>query len=291
MKKLIILFLLMPLWVAAQRDYTIMAVNHTELAPNVHRLFVGNVVTMVAFAGPDGLMLIDAAYEQTTKQVKDTLQRIVGQPVRYLVNTHLHADHTGGNTELGKGADIIAHHSVKTWLVSDRKQGERIPGPMPVHAIPNITFEGTLNMDFNGQQVQLRHLPNSHTAGDIIIYLSHSNVLVLGDLLFADNFPFVDVNQGGNPLNFIKSLHWVTENFPDNVVIVGGHGPVYNMAQLKTYLANLVQTIAVITEAKTAGFTAEQMKQQRILAQWESFGKFFITEDRWIDTLYPYVGL
>ncbi len=290
MKKILLFLFILPLLSIAQRDYSKMAVNHRELAPNIHRLFVGDVVTVVAFSGPDGLMLIDAAYEQTTRQLKDTIQRLIGKPVRYLVNTHLHGDHTGGNLELGKGADIIAHHTVKAWLESDRKQGERVPGPMPAHAVPGITFEGTLNMHFNSQQVEMRHMPGGHTAGDIIIYFKDSKVLVLGDLLFADNFPFVDISQGGQPLNFMKNLRWVTNNFPDDAVIVGGHGPIYNMAQLKSYLGELEATIKVVSDAKIAGLTAEQIKQQRLLIKWESFGKFFITEDRWIDTLYPFVG-
>ncbi len=289
MKKALFLLLLIPFVLSAQRDYTAMKVNHFEMAPGIHRLFVGDVVTVVAFSGPDGLMLIDAAYEQTTKQLKDTLTRLIGKPVKYLVNTHLHGDHTGGNPEMAKGADVIAHHSVKTWLSSDRKQGERVSGPMVSHAIPNITFEGSLEMKFNGEIVRMRHMPNSHTAGDIYIYFPKANVLVLGDLLFADNFPFVDVSQGGNPINFLASLHWIENNFDDKVTMVGGHGPVYTMTQFKAYRASLEASVEAVRQAKKQGLTAEQMKQQRILLKWESFGKFFITEDRWIDTLFPYV--
>lgn len=288
MKKLFLLATLIPLSLIAQRDYTVMQVSHHELAPNIHRLFVGDIVTVVAFDGPDGLMVIDAAYEQTTPQLLDTLKSISGMPVRYLVNTHLHADHTGGNIELGKGATIIAHHSVKKWLESDRKQGDRIPGPMPQHAIPNFTFEGTLNIEFNGQTVNMYHLPGGHTAGDVIVYFSRSNVLVLGDLLFADNFPFVDVSQGGNPIVYMNNLRWILEKFPEDAVVVGGHGPVYTMKQLRTWLENLEETLVVVTHAKMQGLSAEQMKEQRILSKWESYGAFFITENRWIDTLYPY---
>ncbi len=290
MNRLLLLFLLLPAITIAQRDFSIMPVNHSELAPNIHRLFVGDIVTVVAFTGPDGLMLIDAAYEQTTTQLLDTLQSITGQPVRYLVNTHLHADHTGGNIELGKGATIIAHHSVKAWLSSDRRQGDRIPGPMPPHAIPNFTFEGTLNMELNGEVVRMHHLPEGHTEGDVIVYFSGSNVLVLGDLLFADNFPFVDISQGGNPTGYLNNVRWILGNFPEDAIVVGGHGPVYSMNQLQKWLADLEETVEIISAAKSKGMSVEQMKENRILARWESFGKFFITEDRWIDTVYPYVN-
>jgi len=289
MKKLLILSILLPLAAFAQRDYTTMQISHHELAPNIHRLFVGDIVTVVAFDGPDGLMVIDAAYEQTTPQLLDTLKSISGKPIRYLINTHLHADHTGGNVELGKGATIIAHHSVKKWLESDRKQGDRIPGPMPQHAVPNFTFEGSLNIDFNGQTLNMYHLPKGHTAGDVIVYFSGSNVLVVGDLLFADNFPFVDVSQGGNPFEYLSNIRWILEKFPQDAVIIGGHGPVYTMKQLRNWLENLEETVIVVSKAKQNGLSAEQMKEQRILAKWENYGSFFITENRWIDTLYPFV--
>jgi len=289
MKKLILIILILPMLGSAQRDYSAMHVSHIELAPGIHRLFVGDIVTVVAFTGDDGLMVIDAAYEQTTSQLLDTLKRISNHPVKYLVNTHLHADHTGGNIELGKGATIIAHHSVKQWLSSDRKQGERVPGPMPQHAIPNFTFEGTLNLEFNAETLQMHHLPEGHTAGDVIIYFSKSNILVMGDLLFADNFPYVDTGQGGNPLGYINNVRWIIEHFPQDAVVVGGHGPVYNMPQLQEWLSNLEETIEIIADAKQNGLSAAQMKENRILAKWESFGKFFITEDRWIDTVYPYI--
>jgi glyoxylase-like metal-dependent hydrolase (beta-lactamase superfamily II) len=289
MKKLTLFLMLFPSLLTAQRDFTKMHVSHTELAPGVHRLFVGDIVAVLAFTGDDGLMVIDAAYEQTTPQLLDTLKSITDKPIKYLVNTHLHGDHTGGNIELGKGATIISHHSVKNWLASDRKQGDRIPGPMPQHGIPNFTFEGTFNMEFNGQVLQMYHLPEGHTAGDVIIYFSGSNVLMLGDLLFADNFPFVDISQGGNPMNYISNVKWILDNFPGDAIVVGGHGPVYDMAKLQSWVTNLEETILVIAQAKQNGLTAEQMKENRILASWESYGSFFITEDRWIDTVFPYV--
>jgi cyclase len=289
MKKIIFLLLLLPVIGFAQRDFANMHISHTELAPGIHRLFVGDIVTVVAFYGEDGLLVIDAAYEQTTSQLLDTLKRIADEPIRYLVNTHLHGDHTGGNIELGKGATIISHHSVKSWLASDRKQGDRVPGPMPRHAIPNFTFEGSFNMDFNGQTLQMYHLPGGHTAGDVIVYFSGSNVLMLGDLLFADNFPFVDVSQGGDPMNYISNLKWILGNFPVDAIVVGGHGPIYDMGKLQSWVSNLEETILVISQAKQNGLSAKQMKENRILANWESYGSFFITQDRWIDTVYPYV--
>lgn len=289
MKRTILLTALIPTLLFGQRDFSAMHVSHTKLAPDIHRLFVGDIVTVVAFTGDDGILLIDAAYEQTTPQLLDTLRNISEKPVRYLVNTHLHGDHTGGNLEFGKNADIIAHHSVKQWLESDRRQGGRAPGPYPAHAIPNITFEGNMHLEFNGELIKMYHLPQGHTAGDVIVWFSESNILVLGDLLFAEYFPFIDISQGGNPLGYMRNLHYILEQFPEDAIVVGGHGPVYTMPRLRKWLNNLEESMKVVAEYKQNGFTPEEMKDLLILATWESYGEFFITTDRWIDTVYPYV--
>ncbi len=283
------LLFLLPMVLFAQRDWSAMKVVTTELAPDVYRLFVGEGVSVVAHIGPEGVLLIDAAYEQTVPQLKEALKILTDEPIRYLVNTHIHGDHTGGNLALGQGVEIIAHHNVKKFLGTERTQGDRVIPAFPDYAQPKITFSDELNMYFNGESLQMLHLPEGHTNSDIIIYFPHKKVLVVGDLLFADNFPFVDVNNGGHPMGFLKNLEWITATYPDDVIINGGHGPVYTMKQYRDYLQTLWHTVNAVKEAKQKGLTATQMKEHRILKQWENMGKAFISEDRWIDTLFPYL--
>jgi cyclase len=275
--------------VSAQRDWSAMKVETMELAPDIYRLFVGNSVAVVAFSGPDGLLVVDAAYEQTSPQLLESLGLISDKPIRFLVNTHLHADHTGGNLALGKDAMIIAHHSVKDWLASDRRRGDDAPGPFPVNAQPALTFEGDMHLYFNEADVYLHHMPAGHTRGDIILYFDQAKVLVVGDLLFAGYFPFVDVSQGGNPMGLINNLHWILQTYPEDLTVVGGHGPAMSMQQLRDYLTQLEASVAAIATAKASGQGIDELKANRILAEWESFGTFFITEDRWIDIVYPFV--
>lgn len=116
---------------------------------------------------------------------------------------------------------IIAHHSVKDWLASDRRRGDDVPGPFPVNAQPALTFEGDMHLYFNDTDIYLRHLPEGHTRGDIILYFDQAKVLVVGDLLFAGYFPFVDVSQGGNPLGLINNLHWILQTYPEDLTVVG----------------------------------------------------------------------
>lgn len=287
MKKIAVILLFVPLIAFSQRDWSAMKVATTQVAPGVYRLFVGEGVATVLFVGEQGVMLIDAAYAQTTGQLKAAIGAITAQPVNYLVNTHHHADHTGGNFEMGNASTIIAHQFVKDFLSREQQIGDRVISPLPFEARPKISFTDELYLDLNGQTLQLKHLPKGHTGGDIIIYLPESKVLILGDLLFADNFPFVDVTNGGDPKGFYNNLKWIIENYPADVTLIGGHGPVYTMNQLRDYHKTLGLTMEAVRKAKLDGLTTAQMKEKRILKQWENWGKFFITEDRWIDTLYP----
>ncbi|MEE4176563.1 MAG: MBL fold metallo-hydrolase [Bacteroides sp.] len=288
MKKIfLILFLLIPAAAISQSNDELAPVTTTQVAPGVFRLFVNERVATALFVGADGVMLIDAAYEQTAPQLKAAIEALTNEPIQYLVNTHHHGDHVGGNVELGSNVTIIAHQFVKDYVSTEHRAGERVIPAMEKQGWPGITFSDEMNLDFNGQTLQMIHLPKGHTAGDIIIYFPASKVLVAGDLLFADNFPYVDVSSGGDPMGYLKNQQYILENFPADLTVIGGHGPIYNMERLSEYHAELQKTVEVVRQAKQQGMTAEQMKANRILKDWEAWGKFFITEDRWIDTLFP----
>jgi glyoxylase-like metal-dependent hydrolase (beta-lactamase superfamily II) len=261
----------------------------SELSEGVHRLFVNNAVSVVAFSGTDGLLIIDTGYERTAIHLKEKLDELSTKPLKYIVNTHIHGDHTGGNLILGKDVDIIAHSTVKEYLSKDKTQGDKVIPAFPEYAQPNITFTDRMNLDYNGQTLQLIHLPQGHTNGDIIIFFPKSNVIVVGDLLFANYFPYVDTGNGGNPLKYIENIDWIIRNFPKDAKVVGGHGPVYSIDEYKNYKQTLENTIEVIKKFKLDGLTPEQMKEQKVLKDWESYGSFFITAERWIDTLYPFL--
>lgn len=280
-------YLLLPLFALPQQVKTPIPV--TEVAHNVYRLFVNNAVAVVAFKGDEGLLIVDTGYERTANDLKEKMSEVSEKPLRYIVNTHIHGDHTGGNQALGNGVDIISHQNVRDYLSRDKVQGERSIPALPKFAQPNITFTDRMELEFNGQLIQLIHLPSGHTNGDIILYFPESNVLVVGDLLFANNFPYVDVGNGGNPFKYFENVGWIIDNFPNDAAVVGGHGPVFTIEEYGNWKSSLEKTFDVLREHKLNGLTAEQMKQQRVLKEWESFGKFFITEDRWIDTLFPFL--
>lgn len=281
------MLLLIPTLISAQRDFSDIEV--TELAPGLHRLFIANSVAVVVFHGNEGTLVIDAAYEQSADLLMNTIATLSDQPVKYLINTHLHGDHTGGNKVIGKDARIIAHPSVKEYLSKDQQRGENVIPAFPEYALPDILVEKEMELELNGERIQITHMPEGHTGGDLTVYFPDSKVLVMGDLLFARYFPYVDIGNGGNPLRFIENVESIIKKYPEDIKFVGGHGPVFTHTDLKGWYNDLIQTMEVIRVGKNRGLSAEEMKSQSTLKDWAGMGSFFITEDRWIDTLYPYL--
>lgn len=261
----------------------------SEVAPNVYRVFVNNAVAVVAFTGEEGTLLVDAAYQHTANDLFKEIDGISKKPIKFIVNTHIHGDHTGGNLGLGNGVDIIAHRNVRAFLSQEQRRGERVIPPFPDYALPNITFSQEMTLTINGQELKLKHLEGGHTNSDIVVYFPDSKVLAVGDLLFAGFFPFVDTNNGGNPFKFLENIQYIIDNYPPNTKVIGGHGAVYSMEDYKNYHQTLSQTIDLIARYKKNGMTKQEMVDQRILKEWESFGTFFITEQRWIETVYPFL--
>ncbi len=289
MKNLLLLLFLLPILSGTSQNRSETTIETTELAPGIHRLFVNNSVAVVTFHGEEGTLVVDAAYESSAEKLMEEIGNISDAPIRYLINTHLHGDHTGGNKIIGKEVDIIAHISVKEYLSKEQKRGEATLPPFPEYAQPNIFVDGRMDLEFNGEKIQITHLEGGHTEGDLILYFPKAKVLVMGDLLFADYFPYVDVSNGGNPFQFLENVERIMDQFPADATFVGGHGPVYTMNELQQWHKDLSATLKLIQDAKNDGMSQDEMKEQRILKEWESMGSFFITEDRWIDTLYPFL--
>jgi glyoxylase-like metal-dependent hydrolase (beta-lactamase superfamily II) len=265
-------------------------IDQVEVAPNLYRLFVNNAVAVIVFDGDEGKIVVDAGYERTAIDLKNAIMRISNNPIAYLINTHIHGDHTGGNIVLGdENVTIIAHKNVKTFLSTEKKQGDKVIPAFPKNGLPSITFTDSLMLDKNGEQIELIHLRGGHTNSDIVVYFPNRKVVALGDLLFANYFPYVDIGNGGNPMQYLKNAEWIINNFPKDVILIGGHGPVYSINQYKEWVLTLQKTMALAKLQKEKGVTLEKMKEDKILKEWESFGSFFITEDRWLETIYPYL--
>ena len=157
--------------------------------------------------GEDGLLIIDNDYSSMTAPLLSALDQFGGkQQLRFIINTHWHGDHTGGNAVLGEHATIIGHDNVRQRLSSKQeiKAFKMVTEPAPKQALPTITYPQSTNIHFNGETIHLRHYPNAHTDSDSVIHFKNSNVIHMGDLMFNGMFPLVDTDNAGSPLQEIE---------------------------------------------------------------------------------------
>lgn len=253
-------------------------VSSQQLAPNLY-LVKGSGGNIGALLGKDGALVVDAQFAATAPLVKAELQRLQsGIQVNTLVNTHFHKDHTDGNAALAGGAKIIAHQAVLSRLQRDAKFNKA--------GLPTETFSGEKTLQINGQQVLLQTMPVSHTDGDLVVWFKAQNVLHMGDLFFADRFPFIDLNSGGSVVGYINNTKTILGQIDDSTKIIPGHGELMDKAGLQRFLAMMEQTLAEVQAMKAQGLTADQAVAKGLSAQWKNWSWNFITEEKWIRTLY-----
>lgn len=279
------LSLLVAASLAAQQDFSNVEVKATRIAGNIYMLTGagGNIGVSV---GDDGIVLIDDQYAPLAPKIEAALDTITDRPIRFIINTHYHGDHTGGNEHFGKSAPIVAHENVRKRLASGvTRRGSVVP-PAPAGALPILTFNDTVTIHLNGEDVRAVHMPHGHTDGDSVIWFTRSNVVHMGDDYFVDAFPFVDRENGGSVRGLIANIEKVVAAVPDDAKIIPGHGRLSDKAGLRRFLDMLRKNLAAVESAVAAGKTLDQLKSENVLAGWESWGQGFIKTDFWIETLH-----
>lgn len=282
---LTLLLLLASTPLLAQRDFSNVAVKAEKVAGSVYML-TGAGGNIGASVGDDGIVVIDDQYAPLAPKIEAALKAITPKPVRFILNTHYHGDHTGGNEYFGKSAPIVAHENVRKRLASGVSLfGETVPPAAP-GALPVLTFDESVTIHLNGEDVRAVHMPAGHTDGDSVIWFTKSNVVHMGDQFFNGMFPFVDTPNGGSVRGMIANVDRVLEMLPDDAKVIPGHGPLSDKNGLRRFVAVLKATSAAVESGVAAGRTLEQLKNDKVLAAWDSWGQGFIKTDVWIETLY-----
>jgi glyoxylase-like metal-dependent hydrolase (beta-lactamase superfamily II) len=208
-------------------------------------MLVGRGGNIGVSAGADGVLVVDSQFQDLAPKLEAALAKLKPGAPRFLVNTHHHGDHTGGNGVLAKGAVILAHENVRARLGEEKKEPA---------ALPMVTYAASVNVHWNGEEVRLLHVPGAHTDGDTVVWFTGSNVIHLGDLYFELGYPYVDVASGGNVLGLIEGLEKLAAELPDDIRILPGHGKVTGKKELLDYLAML----NTITERVRSGLAAKK---------------------------------
>jgi glyoxylase-like metal-dependent hydrolase (beta-lactamase superfamily II) len=284
---LLIVSLLFAVSASAQTDFSKVEMKATKVAGNVWMLegAGGNIGVSV---GDDGLLIVDDQFAPLADKIRAALKGIADKKLHFILNTHWHGDHTGGNVAFGPEATIIAHDNVRKRLATEQKSTvfNSTTPPSPKEALPVITFDQTLTVHFNGEEIRAIHYPKGHTDGDSVIFFSASNVVHLGDDFFAGRFPFVDLESGGSVEGLVKNIGELITKIPADAKLIPGHGPISTLDDLKSYHRMLQQTTEIVRGKISAGKTLDQIKTEGLPAEWAPWGTGFIKTDRWVETIY-----
>jgi glyoxylase-like metal-dependent hydrolase (beta-lactamase superfamily II) len=250
-------------------------------------MLVGSGGNIGLSVGPDAVFMIDDQYAPLTPKIEAAIKAITPKPVTFVINTHWHFDHTGGNVNMGKaGALIVAHDNVRKRLSSDQFidfMRAKID-PTPKVGLPVVTFSQTMNFHLNGEDIAAFHVPNAHTDGDAIIHFKGANIVHMGDTFFNGFYPFIDYSSGGTPDGFIAASERVIAISDDQTKIIPGHGPLATKADLMVYRTMLVGTIGKIKALVKQGKTLEEIIAAKPTAEFdERWGKGFIPPARYIE--------
>ena len=276
---------------AQNQDFSKVQIKVTKVAGNVYMLESGDAGNIGASVGDDGIVIVDDQYAPLADKIQAALKSVTDKPVRFVINTHYHGDHTGGNAYFQKQAPIIAHDNVRKCLETGGGAGNGgslhfDAKPASKEALPILTFDHDVTVHLNGEDIRALYFPAGHTDGDSIIFFPKSNVVHMGDDFVTYGFPFIDVESGGSINGMIDAVVQVISQLPKDVKIIPGHGPVSSVDDVWNYLAMLKGTRDVVENALAEHKTLEQMKQAKILAPWNKYSGDFVTEDMFLETLY-----
>jgi len=273
----------------AQRgDLSKVEVKAQKVADGVYMLTGagGNIGVSV---GEDGIVIVDDQYAPLAPKIQAALKGLSDKPVRFILNTHYHGDHTGGNQDFAKtGSTLIAHENVRKRLAEGTTitQFKIVTPPASKEALPVITFDQSATVHLNGEDIRALHFPNGHTDGDSVIFFPKANVVHMGDDFVTYGFPFVDVEHGGSVSGLVAGDEKVLSMVPADAKFIPGHGPLCTGDDVRKFLTMIKETRAIVADGLRKKLTPEQMKQQKILAKYEQQNsQGFIKTDDWIDIL------
>ena len=242
-----------------------------DLGNGIYVLF-GPGGNIGASVGEDGVFLIDDKFDRLSEQIIAAVAGITDKPIRFLINTHWHGDHTGGNQALGStGTLIVAHDNVRRRLSSEQVQKifNRTVPASPKAALPVITFDQQISFHVNGDEARVYHTPNAHTDGDSIIYFKQANVIHMGDLYFAGRYPFMDVDSGGGITGLVAGLDHALSMINDQTQVISGHGGVTTKEELQAYRDVAKAVYDRLREMIAAGRSLEEILEAKITAAFD----------------------
>ena len=253
-----------------------------QLSSQIYRItFPYNLKTNIGVSvGKDGILLVDTGFKETAEELVSTVQALCDGEIHYVINTHLHGDHVGGNAVCAKNATLIDGQNLDQCM----SYGVVFPGNDGLEGKNGNGFNTYYSLNFNGEEVHIIPVPGIHSEEDILVYFSSSGVVHMGDLLLTQSFPAV----GPKVKEYLVFLDKVIEVFPEDTKFIGGHGRDFTLTDVIEYRHMLKETIERVRAEMEKGKTVEDMKRSKVLQGWESWGEFlsFLNTDYWIESIY-----
>lgn len=271
----------------AQGNFDNVQVTSEEVAPGIAVLF-GAGGNIGVSHGEEATLIIDDQFAPLSTKIERAIANLGAQPVKYVVNTHWHFDHTGGNEHFGKtGATIFAHDNVRVRMANGGTAGGNQTPPSPREALPVVTYAQGLKIHLNDDTINLMFLGGGHTDGDSVAIWQKANVVHMGDLYFnIPGYPFIDANSGGNVYNAMRSLDLVIAMGNAETKVIPGHGPMSNMAELVAYRAMIGEAVSRVDALRAEGMTLEQAVAAKPLADIDRGEGGFISADAFVTAIW-----
>jgi glyoxylase-like metal-dependent hydrolase (beta-lactamase superfamily II) len=260
------------------QDFSKVQIKVTKVSGNIYML-EGEGGNIAASIGEDGIVIVDDQFAPLADKIQAALKalKITDKPVRFVINTHYHGDHTGGNEPFANsGSTVIAQGNVRRRLETGGTAGnggsiKMEVKPAPKGALPVITFEHDVTVHLNGEDIRALHFPAGHTDGDAVIFFPKNNVVHMGDDFVRYGFPFIDVTSGGSVQGMIEAMEKASAQLPPDVKVIPGHGALSNLDDVREFVKMLKETSAAVQKALDEHKTVDQMKQEKILEPWKKW--------------------
>jgi cyclase len=273
---------------AQETDFNKVQIKATKVSGNIYMLEGegGNIGVSV---GDDGIVIVDDEFAPLAEKIKAALKQITDKPVRFVINTHHHGDHTGANEQFAQtGSTIIAQENVRKRMDGGTVgEGGKMRPASPKDALPIVTFNDKATVWLNGEEIRAIHFPAGHTDGDSVIWFVKSNVVHMGDDFVTYGYPFIDFHNGGSVTGMIAGCEKVLAMVPADTQFIPGHGPLSKADDIRVFVQMLKDTRAIVAAEVKKGRTLQQIQQAKLLTKWDAkYGGDFIKPDAWVETLY-----
>jgi glyoxylase-like metal-dependent hydrolase (beta-lactamase superfamily II) len=278
--------------VFAQQDFSKVEIKTTKLAGNLYSL-EGQGGAIGVLTGPDGVLMVDSQFAPLTERIVAAIKAIDPGPIRYLINTHVHGDHTGGNANLGAmGVTIIARPQLRARLEKPGPTATGTPGtPAPAAALPRLTYDAPMTFHMNGEQVQLIPIPSAHTDGDTLVKFVNADVIMTGDFYRSTGYPNIDRANGGSLPGMLAGLNKIIELAGPSSKILPGHGAIVDKAAVAAHRDMIIGVRDKVAPMVKKGMTVDQVTAAKPTSDYDAkMGDTGTTGPRFVGQLYAELG-